>query len=176
VNAYVVYESLWGNTAAIARAVAEGIGPDAVALSTGEATPAVLIDADLLVAGAPLLAFTLPTERIRDSIKADAKHRENPPDLEHPSMRWWLEGLAPHRALGAAFETRILWSPGSSAGNILRALTTLGHRQVSRPKRFLVTGVYGPLKKGELEKARAWGEELARSAETTTAAGRPQAR
>jgi flavodoxin len=26
-KAIVVYESLWGNTAAIARAIAEGIGP-----------------------------------------------------------------------------------------------------------------------------------------------------
>jgi flavodoxin len=27
-KAIVVYESLWGNTAAIARAIAEGIGPE----------------------------------------------------------------------------------------------------------------------------------------------------
>jgi flavodoxin len=33
-KALVVYESLWGNTAAIARAIAEGIGPDAQALAT----------------------------------------------------------------------------------------------------------------------------------------------
>lgn len=33
-KAVVVYESLWGNTARIARATAEGIGPEARALST----------------------------------------------------------------------------------------------------------------------------------------------
>ena len=32
-KAVVVYESLWGNTAAVARAIAEGIGPDAQALT-----------------------------------------------------------------------------------------------------------------------------------------------
>ena len=37
-KAVVVYESLWGNTAAVARAIAAGIGPDARALSTSEAT------------------------------------------------------------------------------------------------------------------------------------------
>jgi len=37
-KAIVVYESHWGNTAAIARAVAEGIGPEARAMSTAEAT------------------------------------------------------------------------------------------------------------------------------------------
>ena len=36
-NAIVVYESHWGNTAAIASAIAEGIGPDAKAMSTAEA-------------------------------------------------------------------------------------------------------------------------------------------
>lgn len=37
IKAIVVYESLWGNTAAVARAIAEGIGPEARALSTAEA-------------------------------------------------------------------------------------------------------------------------------------------
>jgi flavodoxin len=32
-KAIVVYESLWGNTTAIASAIAEGIGPEARALS-----------------------------------------------------------------------------------------------------------------------------------------------
>ncbi len=30
----VVYGSLWGNAAAVARAIAQGLGPDACALST----------------------------------------------------------------------------------------------------------------------------------------------
>ena len=51
-KAIVVYESLWGNTAAIARAIAEGIGPQAQALPTDQATSAVIADADLIVAGA----------------------------------------------------------------------------------------------------------------------------
>ena len=52
-KAIVVYESLWGNTAAIARAIAEGIGPEARALSTAEATGPAIADVDLLVAGSP---------------------------------------------------------------------------------------------------------------------------
>ena len=36
-KAVVVYESLWGSTARIAGAIAEGIGPQARALSTAEA-------------------------------------------------------------------------------------------------------------------------------------------
>ena len=71
-KAVVVYESLWGNTAAIAHAIAEGLGPNATALATDEATAAVLADADLVVAGAPLLGFNLPTDDMRASIGKDA--------------------------------------------------------------------------------------------------------
>jgi flavodoxin len=64
-KAIVVYESLWGNTAAIARAIAEGLGPEAQALSTAEASGAAIANADLVVAGAPVLAFKLPTDKLR---------------------------------------------------------------------------------------------------------------
>jgi len=37
-KAIVVYESLWGNTSAIARAISEGIGPEARAFSTSPKT------------------------------------------------------------------------------------------------------------------------------------------
>ena len=72
-NAVVVYESHWGNTAAVARAIAEGIGPGARALTTDEATPAVLAEADLLVVGAPVIAFGLPREGIRRQLAGDIK-------------------------------------------------------------------------------------------------------
>jgi hypothetical protein len=39
VKAVVVYESLWGNTAAIPKAIAQGIGDGAQAPTTAEATP-----------------------------------------------------------------------------------------------------------------------------------------
>lgn len=42
-NAVVVYESHWGNTAAVARAVAEGLGPEARALTTDEASTASIV-------------------------------------------------------------------------------------------------------------------------------------
>src|SRR5665647_2453992 len=46
------YESLWGNTAAVARAIAEGLGPEARALTTAEATTDVVAGADVIVASA----------------------------------------------------------------------------------------------------------------------------
>ncbi|MHB1340822.1 MAG: flavodoxin [Coriobacteriia bacterium] len=163
-NAVVVYESLWGNTAAVARAIAEGIGDGAQALPVDGVTDVMVAEADLIVAGAPLLGFALPTEGMRKSIAGDAKHKGHPPDMSHPSMRSWIERVPRGTAAIAGFETRIWWSPGSSAKKIAGMLQEAGYRQVAAPERFLVTGTYGPLKDGELERAKAWGQTLARAA------------
>jgi hypothetical protein len=162
-KAIVVYESLWGNTAAIARAIAEGIGPQAQALPTDQATGAVLADADLIVAGAPILGFKLPDENMRANIGANPGKAPTPPDLSHPSMRVWLETLPKGHARSAAFETRIWWSPGSAAGAIERSLAGAGYPSVAKVQRFIVKGAYGPLREGELERARKWGAELAQA-------------
>ena len=163
-KAIVVYESHWGNTAAIARAIAEGIGPEARAVSTAEATGDALSGADLIVAGAPLLGFSLPTESMVKGLASEAGKAPAPPDLSHPSMRSWLESLRKGSGRAAAFETRIWWSPGSAAKAILGKLEAAGYLQAAKAERFIVKGRYGPLRDGELERAKAWGAELAREA------------
>jgi hypothetical protein len=162
-KAIVVYESLWGNTAAIARAIAEGIGPEAQALSTAEASGAAIADADLIVAGAPVIGFRLPSDKTRENIRADSANAPAPPDLSHPSMRAWLDALPKGRGRAAAFETRIWWSPGGATAAIAGGLEDAGYRPVAQAHRFIVKGKYGPLRDGELERARLWGAELAQA-------------
>jgi hypothetical protein len=164
----VVYESLWGHTSAIARAIAEGIGPDCRALSTAEACDAEMEGVDFVVAGAPILGFTLPTDSMRKQEATDPK-APRPADLSHPSMRNWLKSLPEGTGQCASFETRIWWSPGSSAKQILTGLAHAGYRPVGREK-FLVTGGYGPLKDGEIERAREWGSALAETVGRRTGA------
>jgi len=163
VRAVVVYESLWGNTAAIARAIAEGIGPDTRAVPTDEATGELLAGVDLIVAGAPVLGFRLPTEGMRASVRKDSK--APPADLEHASMRAWLAALRPGHGRGrsAAFETRFQRSPGGSVGAISTALEEAGYPPVAKPAKFIVKGKYGPLQDGETDRARQWGADLARA-------------
>jgi len=162
-KAIVVYESLWGNTAAIARAIAAGIGPQVQALTTDEATGAAIADADLIVAGAPVLGFKLPDEKMRASAAMNAGRAPAPADLSHPSMRSWLEVLPKGHARSAVFETGIWWSPGGATGAIARALEEAGYPSVAKAHRFIVKGTYGPLREGELERARQWGAELAQA-------------
>lgn len=160
-KAVVVYESLWGNTAAIAQAIAEGIGPDTKALSTADATGAEIEGADLIVAGAPLLGFALPTEGMRKNV--DSNPREKKPTMSVPTMRSWLASLPKGSGRGATFETRIWWSPGSAANAIARELNDAGYSTPPKGEKFLVTGRYGPLKDGEIGRAKEWGAMLGRS-------------
>ena len=162
-KAIVVYESHWGNTAAVARAIAEGLGAGARALSTAEATGEAIAGADLIVAGAPLLGFNLPTESMVKGLATNPGQGPTPPDLSHPSMRSWIAALPAGDGRAAAFETRIWWSPGSAAKTILGKLETVGYRPVAKPQRFVVQGKYGPLRDGELAQAKAWGTELAQA-------------
>jgi flavorubredoxin len=164
-KAVVVYESLWGNTAAIAKAIAEGIGPEARALTTDAAEAGIVAQADLVVAGAPVLGFSLPTDQMRDSVARSETNAPTPPDLSHPSLRSWLEALPSGHGRCAAFETRIWWSPRGATGDIERRFEAAGYRTVAKAQQFVVTDKYGPLREGELERARRWGTDLAQAAE-----------
>jgi flavorubredoxin len=159
-HAVVVYESHWGHTAAVAKAIAEGIGPDARALTTDEASAAVVADTDLLVVGAPVIAFGLPSDPMRAQL-ATERGAPAQADLAHPSLRAWLRALPTGHALATAFETRIWWSPRGATGTIMSELEAAGYRPLAKTARFIVKGRYGPLRDGELAKARAWGAALA---------------
>jgi hypothetical protein len=162
-HAVVVYESFWGNTAAVARAIAEGIGPEAAVLTTEKATPEIISSADLVVVGAPVLGFRLATDAVRDGlVREDAPA---PADTAHLSMRAWLDALPESHAAMAAFETRFRFSPGGATGTIVNEMKSAGYRPIAKEKKFLVTGKYGPLKAGELQRARQWGAELATAAQ-----------
>lgn len=160
-KAIVVYESHWGNTAAIARAIAEGIGAGARALTTDEAVGRELTGVDLVVAGAPVMMFSLPGEAARDKVATDRK-APVAPDVGHPMLRTWLDGLpSASRVKAAAFDTRMRWTPRGAFGSIEKKLREAGYDVVTKGKGFVVQGAYGPLREGELDRARAWGHELA---------------
>lgn len=159
-KAVVVYESLWGNTAAVARAIAEGIGPEATAMSTAEATPEAVAGADLIVAGGPVFAFQLSSERMRESIRQSPDPGAPRPDLSSPSLRSWLDDLPAGAASCAAFDTRARGPFGKGAPTVAESLQAKGYQLVAPPEGFVVKGKYGPMREGELERARTWGRRL----------------
>jgi hypothetical protein len=88
------------------KAIAQGIGGDAQALTAAESTQEALIGTDLIVPGAPVLAFHLSSDRIRPSIAARPEPGAPTPDMSHPSLQAWLDALAPGKAPCAAVDRR----------------------------------------------------------------------
>ncbi len=169
-KAVVVYQSLWGSTAAIAQAIAEGLGEGAKALSTTEATPETLKGAKLIVAGAPIHAFNLPTEEsVKSSLERANKKGDLPPDISQMLLREWLKDLPSGLgAAAAAFDTRVPGPLGrGGASKILKRLDRAGLTPVAKPQGFQVAMrttesiKTGALLEGEVDRARQWGRELA---------------
>lgn len=166
-NALVVYESMFGNTEAIAQAVGEGLAPTfAVTLvGAGTAAPALPDDLSLLVVGAPTHRFGLS----RADSRLDAARRvdatKTSPDT---GLREWLQGLPAGgvHVDAAAFDTCVA-SPGwvrhlGRAGRVATArLRRKGGRIVATPESFFVTGMAGPLRDDEIARARRWAAQLA---------------
>lgn len=164
-RAVVVYESMFGNTEALAEAVALGLrngGWNATALDVRWATNLPL-DADLLVLGAPTHAFSLS----RPSTRADAVRRGASPSRGETGLREWMAGIAPATESSpavAVFDTRaskVKRLPTAAAHTLARLARRKGYRIVGRPEGFLVDDVEGPIVDQGLERAEAWGRSLA---------------
>ena len=54
--------------------------------------------------------------------------------------------------------------PATTPGTADKLLRRHGFRPVARPETFWVTGTFGPLRDGEVDRARRWGEQLAAAA------------
>ena len=165
-RALVVYESMYGNTRAIAEAVAEGLaaaGEVAVRPVHEAGDPR---DCDLLVVGGPTHMHGLSTSHSRKMSVAGA-HEDGttvePGATAAPGLREWLRHLGAEPAAAAAFDTRLDRNAaltGSAARGIARRLRRYGRRIVDSES-FLVADAEGPLEDGELERARDWGRRLA---------------
>jgi hypothetical protein len=164
----VVYESVYGNTRAIAEAIAEALtkgGGEVKAVAVADAPEAP--DVDLLIVGGPTHMHGLTTSLSRRmAVKAaeeDEHHVEAGAGDEH-GLRQWLREL-PERKGGraAAFDTRgdaKAALTGSAARGIARRLRRRGYEVVGAES-YLVEDSEGPLQDGELDRARAWGVSLA---------------
>jgi len=164
----VVYESLWGNTAAVARAIAESIGPGTRVGSTRDITPDVAATATLLVVGSPVHAMNLPTAHSLESVGARrVGPGEIPAEVDQPLMRDWIAELPYGDAPAAAFDTRISGLVGRGGVSALeRLLKARGRRLIDRGTGFVVINrreihqTASMLREGELARASAWGAHL----------------
>lgn len=174
-KARVVFESMFGNTETIARAVADGLSAwgHTEVLHVDRAASAPPSGLDLLVVGGPTHAFGMS----RKTSRQDAAARAADPVVSgtDTGLREWVErlpaahgdpgqpGSGPEGLAVAAFDTRIgkpHWLVGSAARGAAKRLRARGYRLVAPPESFIVTDMPGPLRDGEVERARAWGKGL----------------
>lgn len=163
----VVYESMYGNTAAIARAVGEGFASGGVNVSVvgvDRATGADATDCDMLVVGGPTHAHGMTRPTTRMTAIHDTKNSYEEPTAGE-GLRGWLDRLPSGGGrLAASFDTRIdapAAFTGSASKGIAHRLENRGFTVADRAS-FLVTKE-NELVKGELESATAWGATLATS-------------
>jgi flavodoxin len=156
-KALVVYDSFFGNTEKIARAIAEGMTSNAEVevKKISEVTQPDFVNADWVVVGSPTRGFR-PTKTISSF------------------MQVLPDGLLRGKKV-AAFDTRIgereinagpfflkylVRIFGYAAKPLASSLLKAGGLQPLQPEGFLVHGTEGPLADGELERANAWGKML----------------
>ncbi|MEZ0447975.1 flavodoxin/nitric oxide synthase [Cellulomonas sp. ICMP 17802] len=163
-RALVVYESSFGNTGQVAQAVWQGMFSrmhDVALLEVGAAPRRLPPELELLVVGAPTQAFGMSRPGTRADAQQKAGETEAAPTI---GVREWLRELEPpERPVHAAtFDTRIHSPhvPGSAAVGAWRVLRRAGFQVAAEAESFWVMGIKGPLRDGELDRARAWGVGL----------------
>ena len=161
-HALVVYESMFGNTQAIADAIAAGLssGIRVEAVEVGVAPVTTDDDVALVVVGGPTHAFGMSRPQTRQDAARQATAGLVSGGI---GLREWLAALqGPAGVAAATFDTRISKPrlPGSAARAAEKRLRRLGLRIVAPAASFYVEGTSGPLQAGEQERARRWGEAL----------------
>lgn len=174
-RALLVFESMFGNTATIAQAIADGLvaGLDVDVVEVGDAPTVIADDVSLLVLGGPTHAFGMSRPSTRRSAAQQAEHGVVSRGI---GLREWLAAVdvRPARPSAAVFDTMlagprwIRWMPSAGRG-AHRGLRRLGLHMAAPPETFYVTDTTGPLVDGEEERARQWGRRLAEASRSSAA-------
>jgi len=134
----IVYDSVYGNTERIAKAIGGAITGEVKVLRVDEANPSELRTIALFILGSPTQ------------------------DLLNKVPEASLQGINV-----AAFDTRISTKLvgvfGYAAGRIAGNLRRKGGTLIASPEGFFVKGSKGPLKEGELERAAGWAKGIEES-------------
>ncbi len=149
----IIYDSLYGNTKVIAKAIAKDMPMGNVeTFDVSEIEVDRLIPADFIIFGSPT-------------------HGGQP----KKAMQEFLQRIPTNALSGkkvATFDTRFLEveqklplrilmkTIGYAAPKMLKTLEKQGGEKVSAPQGFIVTGKEGSFRDGEVERAIAWGKEL----------------
>ena len=146
-KALIVYDSLYGSTEKIAKAIGGAIAGDVRVLRVGEANHSELESIDLLIIGSPTQGGR-PTPAIQEFL-------DKIPEATLKSINV--------AAFDTRLSTKLVGIFGYAAGKIASSLKAKGGTLILPPEGFFVKGGKAPLKDGELGRAAAWAKVLLES-------------
>ena len=154
-KAIVIYDSLYGNTEQIAKAIGGAFGEDAKVVKVGEVKAEDLAPYHFIIIGSPTQG---------------GRHTK--------AMQAFLDSLTAEMLAGkrlAAFDTRLktvfVKIFGWAANRIEAAIKEKGGNSTAQPQGFFVKATKGPLVDGELERAATWAKAIAAGVPTSQMPG-----
>jgi len=154
-KALVIYDSFFGNTEQIARAIGNALGSqgEVEVLRVSNVKPEQLAGLNLLIVGSPTRAFRptpaisnflgrIPANGLQGVKVAAFDTRMSTQDANSPILAFFVKLF------------------GYAAKPIADKLTKKGGELAIPPEGFFVKGSEGPLKEGELERAADWARRI----------------
>ncbi|HXY74942.1 MAG TPA: flavodoxin family protein [Dehalococcoidales bacterium] len=150
-KALIIFDSVYGNTEKIARAIASGMSAKAV--RPEEVKPEDMQGLNILVVGSPTHGgrATPELQKVLNDIPANGLK-----NVKVTAFDTRISGK--DRGFGVRMITKAF---GYAAGRIAKMLEEKGGTVVLEPQGFIVDNNEGPLKAGEIERATDWGKEIA---------------
>jgi flavodoxin len=150
----ILFDSYFGNTEQIARAVAHSFDPaTTVAKRCNEVSIADLDGVTLIIIGSPTRGFR-PTEAITAFMKDKL-----PADLRGVNVAVFDTRLV-LETIKSKFLRYIVDKGGYAANTMAKLVTKRNATLIVAAEGFFVTGEEGPLREGELERAVFWGKQI----------------
>ncbi len=143
VKVLIVYDSVFGNTEKIAKAMGEALTGDVKVARVGNVNPSELRDYNVVMMGSPTRGGR-PTEAVQSFLG-----KLSPEDIKGVKLA----------SFDTRLSTRFVGIFGYAAGRIAEALKKLEATEVTQ-EAFYVKGREGPLKEGESERAAEWALKL----------------
>jgi flavodoxin len=159
VKAVVVYDSQYGNTGQVAKAIGDALkgSGDVIVTRVADVKPEQLADVDLLVVGSPTQKFS-PTGATTSFLKSIPRDGLQGVKVAAFDTRITPEEIEKVGIL--AFFVRLF---GYAAEPMAKRLEKKGGDLILPPHGFYVGGTEGPLLEGELERAADWAQAISQS-------------
>lgn len=146
-NALIIYDSMYGNTDTIARAIAEGITCNVKIIKADNAGLSDMNNVNFLIIGSPTQGgrYTKTIEAFLNDISGKIQKGTNIAVFDTRMPSTWVKIF------------------GFAASKLADFFKKEGFDTVVEPAFFMVQSSKGPLVTGECEKAVLWGENLCRA-------------